>query len=178
MSASEATRTRLEFSRMDEGVRNTLREMRPLIARVLPGVLDEFYAHVSKYREMASLFAGPERIQHAKEMQLRHWDMVASAAFDDDYVASVTRIGRAHHRLDIEPRWYIGGYSILVSGLVRAIETELDKAAGWFGANAQSRRKKTAMVSAIVTVALLDMDFAISVYLESKLHAKQETLDR
>jgi methyl-accepting chemotaxis protein len=167
--------TRLAFIRMDAEARASLREMRPLIARVLPAILDDFYAHVSTFPNMLRLFSSPERIQHARAMQLKHWDMIAAANFDETYVASVTRIGRAHQRAGMEPRWYIGGYGLLIAGLLRAVEQEMSK--GFFR-NAAAQEKKEKMLSALATAALLDMDFAISVYLDSGVQAKQETLDR
>ncbi len=170
-------RARLEFVRIDQGVRATLREMRPIIAAVLPGVLDEFYAHISKYSETARLFSDPAHMRHAKEMQIKHWETIAAADFDDRYVASVTRIGQTHNRLGLEPRWYIGGYSFLITGMQRAIVLGGEKK-GWFNRGDEALEKKAKMLAAVTTAALLDMDFAISVYLESGLRAKQETLDK
>ena len=77
MSTTDTLRTRLEFVRIDEGMRTVLREMRPMIAAVLPGVLDEFYAHISKYSETARLFSDPAHMRHAKEMQIKHWDTIS-----------------------------------------------------------------------------------------------------
>jgi methyl-accepting chemotaxis protein len=168
--------TRLNFIRMDGETRSMLRSMRPMIARVLPGILDEFYAHVTKYQDVARFFPNPAIMHHAKEMQSKHWDTVAEAAFDNGYVESVTRIGQAHNRLGLEPRWYIGGYALVITGLIQAIEDEVKT--GWFGGADQARKQRSKMTAAIVTAALLDMDLAISVYLQSGVQAKQETLDR
>jgi hemoglobin-like flavoprotein len=176
MAAINSIGKRLEFIKISEETRATLREMRPLIARVLPGILDEFYRHVAGHAEVARLFPDQAHMQHAKAMQLKHWDMIASATFDEGYVTSVTRIGEAHNRLGLEPRWYIGGYAILMAGLARAIECETQ--AGFLGGGAALQEKKAKMLQAMISAALLDMDFAISVYLESGLRAKQETLDR
>jgi methyl-accepting chemotaxis protein len=43
-------KNRLAFIGMDEAKRATLREMRPLIAKLLPGVLDQFYVLIAKTR--------------------------------------------------------------------------------------------------------------------------------
>jgi methyl-accepting chemotaxis protein len=170
-------RTRLDFIGMDDRLRERLRELRPLIAKVLPGILDEFYAHIAKFAETAKLFPKQEIIRHAKEMQVKHWDLIASAKFDEHYAESVTRIGKTHHRLGLEPRWYIGGYSLVLTRLLRAIETAAER--GWFGRTTLEQRERNAeSLAAVTAAALLDMDLAISVYLESGVRAKQETLDR
>ncbi len=170
-------RARLDFIRIDDQMRARLRELQPLIAKVLPGILDEFYGHIGKFAETAKLVPSQETVRHAREMQLRHWALIASATFDEHYAESVTRIGKAHHRLGLEPRWYIGGYSLVLTRLLRAIETAGET--GWFGRTTAEQRERTAQyLGAVTAAALLDMDLAISVYLESGVRAKQETLDR
>ncbi len=89
---------RLKFSAIDHNVKATLRELRPLVARVLPGVLDDFYRHVAKFPDVSRLFSDESVMRHAKEMQIKHWDRITNADFDQAYVESVTRIGQAHNR--------------------------------------------------------------------------------
>jgi methyl-accepting chemotaxis protein len=174
MTTTDSAAGRLEFTRIDEETRSTLRELRPFVARVLPTILDEFYRHVARFPETARLFANPAHMQHARAMQLKHWDLIASASFDDSYVRSVTAVGEAHNRLGLEPRWYIGGYSFVLTGLLGAIQKE--PASGWFGSS--GKNSKVAMIGAITKAALLDMDFAISVYLEAGKRDKRETLEK
>ncbi|MBI5111454.1 MAG: globin-coupled sensor protein [Rhodovulum sp.] len=168
--------TRLAFIRIDDEVRAALRELQPLVARVLPGVLDEFYAHVSRFSETGRMFRDEAHKRHAREKQLAHWQEIVSGRFDDAYVRSVTRIGKAHHHLGLEPQWYIASYAMVISGLQRAIETEIDS--GLFGQKARDKREhKAKLLSAVTRAALLDMDYSISVYLQSGLTAKQELID-
>ena len=168
MTASQSLQSRLDFLGIDQATREALRELRPLIGKVLPGLLDQFYAHVGRFPHLATMFSSPAAVRHAKQAQHDHWMSLATAAFDDAYVKSVTRIGEAHHRMGLEPRWYIAGYSLIVTGLQKAIETELSD--GWFGGLA-AREKRAAMQAAITRAAMLDMDLAISVYLDA---AKKE----
>jgi methyl-accepting chemotaxis protein len=175
--ADDALQTRLDFIGINDEIRAHLRELRPLIAEVLPGILDGFYATVGRFPDTSRFFRNKDHMRHAKDAQLKHWDLIASASFDNSYVESVTRVGKAHHRLGLEPRWYIGGYNFVVGGLLKVIEERIPT--GGFGKAARERREKKAkMLVAVTTAALLDMDFAISVYLESGLRAKQEEIDR
>ena len=173
MSTDTMIKARLAFIGLDEVKRKTLRELRPIISQALPEVLDQFYARVTRYPDVARFFANAQIMRHVKEMQLKHWDVILTAEFDDTYVHSVTRIGEAHHRLGLEPRWYIGGYSMIVSGIARAIEKEFS--AGWFAGGGE---KRADMLSVAIAAALLDMDFATSVYLEAGKRERRETLDR
>ncbi len=158
---------RLSFIGMNAEKRSVLRTMRPLIAKVLPAILDEFYLLIGKTSEVARMFSNPDHMRHAKEMQLKHWDVIAAAEFSEEYGKSVTRIGETHNRLGLEPRWYIGGYNFMISGVIRAIETDIASHTG------AGRRKKAAMMDAFISAALLDMDIAISVYIEAGRREKE-----
>jgi hemoglobin-like flavoprotein len=162
----------MAFVGIDETTRNLLREVRPMAMATLPAVLDKFYQTIAKFPDVQRMF--PRPVAHAKAAQLAHWDMILSARFDADYVRSVTRIGETHHRLGLEPRWYIGGYKQLISGLIAAIETGVTAR---FAGKALFE-KKAAMINAVVSAAMLDMDFATSVYLDAGKREKRETLER
>jgi methyl-accepting chemotaxis protein len=170
---NESQGVRVSFVQIDDEARTLLRELRPTIARVLPAILDEFYAHISNYPEVARLFADKAHMQHARDMQIKHWDAIAAAHFDERYVRSVTRIGEVHHRLGLEPRWYIGAYSFVIARLLTAIEEA--HGAGLLGTKA--RKKKAKMLATITKAALLDMDLAISFYLDAGRREKRQTLD-
>jgi methyl-accepting chemotaxis protein len=159
-------KNRLAFIGMDDAKRSVLREMRPLIAKILPDVLDRFYVLIGKTTEVGRMFSNPQHMRHARDMQLKHWDVIAKADFGDDYVTSVTRIGETHNRLGLEPRWYIGGYNFILSGIIQAIETS--------GGLTLGKTKKARMMDAFISAALLDMDIAISVYLEAGRREKEE----
>jgi hemoglobin-like flavoprotein len=147
-------RQRLDFSQITPETCELLRELRPLVAAHLPAILDEFYAHMKNYPQAARLFADPAHMRHAKEMQVKHWDTIAAAEFDDTYVRSVTRIGEAHNRLGLDTQWYIGGYGFILARLLQAVERTI--ATGWRGA--AGREKKSEMLTALTRAALLDMD--------------------
>ncbi len=174
MHTKDSLQQRLQFIGMDATLQAGLREARGLVIAAMPKILDGFYDHLMSYPEMARMFPTPAVRTHAKAAQIKHWDVILNGTFDASYVESVTRIGRTHARLGLEPRWYIAGYSLLIGGLVEAIETNLK--VGRFDKTAPAR--KALLIRSVTTAALLDMDFAISVYLESGLQAKQETLDR
>jgi methyl-accepting chemotaxis protein len=173
LNKEQSIQSRLDFIGIDGATRAALRELQPLIASVLPGILDHFYAHVMKFPAVARLFPNEAIIRHAKSAQIQHWKMISDGTFDDAYHQSVTRIGQTHNRLGLEPRWYIAGYSMIVTGLLRAIEMEI--ARGWFG-NEASREKKVVLQNALTRAAMLDMDFSISVYLDAAKEEQQTSM--
>jgi methyl-accepting chemotaxis protein len=175
MSEDKSVQSRLEFIGIDETARAALRELQPLIRNTLPGILDDFYVHLLKYPRVSKLFPSEAIVRHAKEAQIRHWALISTATFDETYVESVTRIGRTHNRLGLEPRWYIAGYSFIVTGLLRKIEMKIEE--GWFGGRA-SCEKKAMLQNAMTRAAMLDMDYAISVYLDAAKADKQSAMHK
>ncbi|MFL9825557.1 protoglobin domain-containing protein [Rhodoplanes sp. SY1] len=166
-------RARLQFADIDDETRTLLREMRPLVEKHLPGILDRFYAQIDRFPDAEKMFTSDARKRHARLKQLEHWATIVNGDFSDDYVRSVKRIGETHNKLGLEPRWYIGGYSYVMVRLVAMIETEFKD--GWLGSNAERRTK---LIGALVKAAMIDMDFAISVYIEAGARDKRESLNR
>ncbi len=174
MTPQDTLASRLAFSGLDDRCRAILNEIRPSIMTALPGILDGFYKSIMTFPEVRALFASPEIVARAKAAQIAHWDVILAAKFDENYVRSVTRIGETHNRLGLEPRWYIAGYKRIISGLISHIETTVTSR---FGGKAHAARK-AAMIDAVVTAAMLDMDFAISVYLDAGRREKREAMER
>src|ERR1700721_4051190 len=118
MNNEQSIQSRLDFVGIAGATGGALRELRPLIAGALPGILDRFYVHLMKYPQVAKLFPNEAVIRHAKEAQIKHWMTISAASFDDAYVQSVTRIGQAHNRLGLEPPWNVGGTRMILRALV------------------------------------------------------------
>ncbi len=145
-----------------------------MVLEELPGVLDGFYALVADVPETAAFFRSRDHMNHAKAMQVKHWGVILEGRFDAAYEASVTRIGEIHNKLGLEPRWYIGGYNALVTGVLGAIEKRMPTSLMDRARTAERR----ALQAAVTKAAMLDMDLAIAVYIEAGRRDRRETLDR
>ncbi|TBW35218.1 globin-coupled sensor protein [Siculibacillus lacustris] len=145
---------RLAFARIDQETTRNLREVWASIEPILPDLLCSFYGHLGTEPMLARMTSG--RSTDLAKAQSRHWGRVFSGRFDDDYAASVKAIGRAHHRIGLEPRWYIGGYQYVLN----EISAHLVRRSGL------RKSRLIAQLRAVNQAVLLDMDFAISVYQE------------
>jgi methyl-accepting chemotaxis protein len=145
---------RLRFVRIDAETKAGLQALKPILETALPVVLDNFYRHVVHFPEISRMF-GPGRTDAAKSAQMQHWRVILEGDFGPHYVASVRRIGQMHSKIGLEPRWYVGGYSLLSTGIVSAIMEKTKKPA-----EAQK------LINAFMQAMLLDMDFALSIYVE------------
>ena len=122
----------------------------------LDHTLDDFYRHVATYPEAQKLFSSSDTVLHAKDMQLRHWKIIVAGAFNEEYENSVRKIGMTHHRLGLEPRFYLGGYNFLAARLCEAIALRLP--GGRFERDAAQKRSR--LQSSVIRAAMLDMEIA------------------
>lgn len=147
---------RLRFFRLDAGTCQILREISPVIAQALPSIAQGFYRRLSTVPELAPLIAAPGKVEGLTSAQVRHWGALFSGCFDQAYFERAKRVGRAHDRIGLAPRWYIGAYSHFLEDLFDAV-----LARRW------SRERTHAALSALLRATLLDMELAVSSYAES-----------
>ncbi len=181
--SNSTLRARLAFHQIDEATSAILREQKDFLLSELPAVLDRFYVLVSGVSETSAYFSGREHMLSAKNAQVKHWSMILDGRFDDHYEASVRRIGEVHNRIGLDPTWYLGGYNALVNGVIEVIHRKMPTRAP---SNLVVDRmlkelnidRKTALQRAVAKAAFLDMDIAISVYIEAGRRDRRATLDK
>ena len=132
------------------------------IRRAVPAALDAFYDRIRATPETRRFFRDETHIGRAKSAQVGHWDAIVEGRADADYARAVTVIGQTHARIGLEPRWYIGGYGVLLAELMKAVATRPRKR---FAGAAHDRETGEGLAE-LTQRALLDMDLAISIYLE------------
>jgi hypothetical protein len=141
---------RLDLLGLDEPMRASLREMRPLFARVLPGILARFYDTVRQYDPGCGIL-GDGMMQEAIRMQLQHWNLIGGGDFGLPYLSSIARFCEFNQRAGVAPQWYIGCRLMFVAGqLIAAVET---------GA---APDRKAAMMQAIAKANMLDTEHVMA----------------
>lgn len=175
---------RLGFLQIDQGTRQALAEIAPVVRDALPGILSEFYDHIRNWPQVSRLFSGDSMMNTAKNRQVDHWSIILRGEFSSEYVQSVRRIGQVHARIGLEPRWYIAGYSFIMGRVVCLISAYCHAKAYPPGSKVKPGNREEAQMKALTTrysgaflkAALLDMDFAISIYLEEGELARQKAV--
>lgn len=161
-SSSADVVARLRFARIDQDTQKTLQELWPVVAGALPAVLDGFYRHVKSFPAMAQLVGS--RDSQLKKAQETHWARLFSGNFDQAYVDSIDRIGRAHVRIGLEPKWYIAGYQYVLNELIGLVLKR----------NRFSTSRANRQLVALNKAVMMDLDFAISTYQEVLMEQRQE----
>lgn len=135
--------------------------MQPIIGPLVGGALDKLYRKIADTPAVARFFPEKSHIGRARKAQENHWANLAGGNFDESYVNGVVAVGRAHARIGLEPRWYIGGYAIVLSELVEGIVAR-EKQSMFARRGGKALAEK---LSAVIKASMLDMDYSISVYL-------------
>lgn len=138
-----------------------------LVKPELPELLDKFYGHLAKIPALSGMIGEHSDVSTLKAAQTAHWQALFSGAFDEDYIERVTRIGRAHNRIGLEPRWYLAGYSFVLTHLTAILSRRLGK---------KSHRLEAA-TSAATKALFFDMDFAVTVYFDAMRDDARTALD-
>ncbi len=164
---------RLAFLEFDAAQRRALASAQPLLRRCIGPALDRFYARVRQTPTLSAMFRDAAHMDKAKAAQVAHWMEISSARFDHDYYEAVSRIGKMHAKIGLEPRWYIGAYALILEEIMTAVERS---ASPW-------RRLLRPGISpgkvsrALVKAAMLDMDLSISIYFEEAEAERSQAID-
>lgn len=168
-------RTRLEFMAMSAESCAAIRSIKKTIDRELPIALDKFYTQVRKTPETMSFFKSENHITTAKTAQTSHWTNISDGNFNAEYYAKVRTIGTVHARIGLEPQWYIGGYAVVLDHLIQS------SVAQYFPQGRMNLRRPALSAEAfgkalgsLAKAVMLDMDLAISVYLDEAEKSKQK----
>jgi methyl-accepting chemotaxis protein len=173
LSHADGLNERLQFMRMDARTCADIQKIKAVIERELPAALDKFYEQVRATPETRRFFSSESRIASAKDRQLGHWAAISSGRFDQTYYEKVRRIGEVHARIGLEPRWYIGGYSMITEAIVAAVVKDYWPK-GLLGLRSQARAQElSAALGALLKGVFLDMDLSISIYIEAAEEARR-----
>lgn len=176
MAVSEVSldrEARLKFLKIDESTRRALRDFLPVIERELPSVISGFYRHVMQQPHLAKLFKDEAARSRAESLQVRHWLYLFSAEFDDEYLKSARHVGEVHSRAGLEPRYYIAAYAYTVTELYRIAVNHYVRLL----TPTAARRKLSDVLRAVNQAVMLDIDMAISAYIDAEKLTHRQQLD-
>lgn len=176
-SARDMLAARLDFIQFSQEQRADLARSRDVIDKLIPLALDSLYAQVRATPEMRRMFEGDAQIEKAKRAQIGHWSVITSGHFDERYIQNARRVGLTHARIGLEPQWYVGGYALIAERLIGGMVSELWPKSG-FLRPAGDPRDLAGALSALVKAIFLDMEMALTVYLDFERQKRTEEHDQ
>jgi len=166
---SDLLAERLRFMAIDSHSLELIAEFRPELERILPEAVAAFYQHLKSWPDLMQLFPNDAVLAHARQAQIEHWKNLFSGKISEGYLQSALKIGRTHARIGLEPRWYIAAYNLTLGHLIEAITRYYNSR--WH-LNQASQHIAT-VSNAVLKLAMLDMDIAVSTYFD-ELQAKHQ----
>ena len=164
---------RLAFMQLDAEGQKAIRRLQSIVDRELPHGLDKFYSQLRQTPEVKRFFSSDDHMSRAKGAQQGHWTNISAGNFNEDYVRKVRTIGTIHAQIGLEPRWYLGGYAIILDHLIKAAVAESFPKGGMFAKKTITAEEFGVALGSLVKAVLLDMDLSISVYIDQAEEAKK-----
>ena len=155
-----------------EGVGPDLAQLGQVVEPHLKDALAAFYGKVSANPAISGFFSGRSHMDKAAGAQADHWRTLFRDGFNQAYLGRAQTIGNVHARIGLEPKWYIGGYGLVLDRLIHGMV-----ASGW-KALLPWKRREARRLSLLVRTALFDMDIAVSTYFTAESTEREAMLDQ
>lgn len=152
--AREEIERRLKFLEFTEEDTKRIRESAGVLSPVAAEVADRFYDHLQQFSELVPFLQG--RIEPLKKTQAAYFTELLEGKVDENYVRTRERVGQTHERIGLEPKWYMGAFSLYQQLTARALDRD--------------GKSKEEVVEGILSLAKLiffDMSVAIDTYIEA-----------
>ncbi len=165
---------RFAFLRLEESDIELLAGLRPLFESCADEFIEAFYTHLEGFEEPRRLFSDPAVKSALMRTQREYLLGLCAPSRDAEFYKESRRIGEAHDRVGLAPRWYLGAYSFFLSFLApRIIEDAGDDSA-----------RGLAAADALQKVLIFDAQVAMEAYVDrqrqelEKLNRKLATASR
>jgi signal transduction histidine kinase len=98
-----------------------LLELRPVLEEHAASLVSAFYRHLLSFEPTRALLADPAVKDRLLRKQREYLISLCGPVVDEAYVLDRVAIGETHERIGLEPRWYLGAYSLYFSLLLPMI---------------------------------------------------------
>ena len=158
MTLKADIRDRVTFLGYTEEDRALLSDLRPVLERHADTLVAAFYRHLLSFPQTRRLLTDSEVKERLLHAQREYLLSLCGPEIDEAYYADRRRIGDAHERVGLEPRWYLGAYSLYASLLLPLIcET-----------HAENPELAERTVGALMKIAMLDAQIAMESYIAKR----------
>jgi methyl-accepting chemotaxis protein len=158
----------VDFLDIDSDVKQRLPEVWKILSPKLPGVLERFYQKLAQKSDLQGLIGAAGNIDRLKKAQYDHWELLFSGDVGQEYFDRVYRIGVAHQRIGLEPKWYMSGYNFVLAEISDILSAQ----------GMRKMRRSFADMTVVSRVIFLDMCLAISVYSDLEMKARAARSER
>ncbi len=155
--ARELNSRRTFFQLSDDDLAR-LKGLRPFAERHMDDVVEDFYRLILSHPEARRFFPDDETIRRVKRLQRDYFLQLFDGVCDLAYVENRLRVGAAHERIGMAPRWYIGAYRHYLAILLDRITADVPDPA-----------EARASYQSMLRLVGFDMSLAIDAYIAANL---------
>ncbi|MFI5298580.1 MAG: protoglobin domain-containing protein [Polyangiales bacterium] len=155
--------SRREFFELGDDDLRRLASLRPFAERHIDDLVEGFYALLLGHPDTRRFFPDEPTVQRVKRMQRAYFLGLFEGRCDLAYVTDRLRVGAAHERIGMPPKWYIGAYRRYLAMLLDRLNTDF-----------ADRNEAAAAFQSVKKIVAFDMALAIDTYIAANL----ETLGR
>lgn len=155
----------LEFVDSDEAI--IREEIDPLLNACADDLMDSMYGHFLSFEDTRSFFPDTEILNRAKSAQKKYFTRLTKGNYNAGYVQDRLQVGSTHHRIDLDPKWYIGAYNRVLSFLFPKLIEHF---------KSDSAKLARALLS-FLKLIFFDMGLAIESYIGAKESAIRKHRD-
>lgn len=135
-----------------------LREMAEVVHRHADAVVACFYDNIERFPDLIKLISAVgSSTERLKVTQRQYLLELFSGEYGAAYLERRLRIGVVHHRIGLDPRWYLGSYSVYTQALLPLVRRRFP----W------NRGKQERAAQAVIKLLSLDAQLAIDTYIQS-----------
>lgn len=151
LDAREIESRRAFFEVTDDDLAR-LASLRPFAESHSAAVVEALYQLILGHPESRAFFTDESMVTHVKKMQREYFIGLFAGRCDQAYVEDRLRVGAAHERIGLAPKWYIGAYSRYLRIVLDQMMVELAPA------------EAQAAMQSITKLVAFDMAIAIDTY--------------
>jgi rsbT co-antagonist protein RsbR len=162
LDAAELASRRAFFEITDDDLAR-LAKLRSFAEKHTDDVVEAFYELILKHPDTRKFFDGdPSLLRNVKRAQREYFLGLFSGKCDLAYVEDRLRVGAAHERIGLSPKWYLGAYRRYLELVLERLFTDLDAS------------EARAAYRSVLRLVHFDEALAIDTYFAAYL----ETIDR
>ncbi len=152
--------SRRVFFRLGDEDLARLASLRPFAEKVTDGIVEQFYALLLSHPDTLRFFGDEATIRRVKRTQRDYFLGLFAGRCDAAYVEDRLRVGAAHERIGLAPKWYLGAYRQYLHLIHDALFEEL-----------KDETKIREAFSSIQRIVWFDVALAIDTYIAANLDA-------
>jgi rsbT co-antagonist protein RsbR len=153
-------RSRRAFFLLTDEDLTRLASLRPFAEKVTDAIVEDFYALLLSHPDTRKFFPDEATIRRVKRTQREYFLGLFSGRCDLAYVEDRLRVGAAHERIGLQPKWYLGAYR-------QYLQLILDRLIGELTDPIKAREA----FGSIQRIVFFDVALAIDTYIAANLEA-------